>query len=217
MASPFNRTTNLWVARVLLSVPLASILGVVGLYYYAVPEYTRVGYQPTQPVSFSHKLHAGELGFSCVYCHSHVEESPQSNVPPTQTCMNCHQAVKGTSPLLAQVRESWASGEPIPWNRVHMTPDYVYFNHSIHVRRGVGCVSCHGKVNEMEIVRHDQPLSMSWCLSCHREPEKALRPLSEATNLDWLPPKGETQESIGKRIKTDSGINAPQQCSGCHR
>jgi hypothetical protein len=196
---------------------LLAVLGVAGLYYYAPPEYTRVGYAPTQPVPFSHALHAGRLELSCLYCHANVEESPCAKIPPTQACMNCHQAIKPDSPDLAAVRSSWSRGDPIPWVRVHQTPDYVYFNHAVHVRRGVGCVSCHGKVNEMSVVAHDQPLSMGWCLDCHRHPEQHLRPLEEVTNLDWRPSTGRSQRELGLLLKDRFRIHAPEQCTGCHR
>jgi hypothetical protein len=131
--------------------------------------------------------------------------------------MNCHQTIKPDSPLLEPVRVSWTSGDPIPWVRVHLTPDYVYFNHAVHVRRGIGCVSCHGKVNEMPVMTHEKPLSMGWCLDCHRHPEEYLRPPSEATNFGWQPPLGMAQPQFGSLIKKEARIHAPEQCSGCHR
>ena len=167
---------------------------------------------------FSHAQHAGQLGLSCLYCHTGVEESSVAKIPPTQTCMNCHQAIKADSP---QARgwsgRAWTSGKPIPWVRVHQTPDYVYFNHAVHVRRGVGCVSCHGKVNEMPVVVHDKPLSMGWCLDCHRDPENHLRPPAEVTNFAWQPPEGRSQRDFGLFLKDESRIHAPEQCAGCHR
>lgn len=197
---------------------ILTALSVVGFtYYYAMPSYTRVGYAPTQPVAFSHKIHAGQLGMDCRYCHTHVEESPHSNVPTSQVCQSCHTQIKANSPLLAEVRQSWATGEAIEWERIHKVPEYVYFNHSIHVKRGVSCVSCHGKINEMTVVYHDQPLSMGWCLECHRNPENHLRPVGEVYNLDWVPPTGETQQNIGKELAELARINAPQHCGGCHR
>jgi hypothetical protein len=192
-------------------------LGIAGLYYYAPPEYTRVGYAPKQPVAFSHEQHAGRLGMSCLYCHGNAEKSAHAGIPSTQICMNCHQAIKPDSPLLKEVRASWSSGKPIRWVRVHETPDYVYFNHSVHVKRGVGCVSCHGAVNEMPVIVHEKPLSMGWCLDCHREPERYLRPAEDATNFAWHPPRGWTQQELGLLLKDHSQIHAPEQCAGCHR
>jgi hypothetical protein len=196
---------------------LSTLVGLAGLYYYASPEYTRVGYAPAQPVKFSHEQHAGQLKMSCLYCHAGVEESSAAKVPPTQTCMNCHQTIKADSPQLAAVRASWSSGKPIAWVRVHQTPDYVYFNHAVHVRRGVGCASCHGKVNKMPVVVHDKPLSMGWCLDCHRRPEEHLRPLGEVTNFAWHPPEGRSALDYGRSLKDASRINAPEHCAGCHR
>lgn len=217
MTPVFTRRADQIMAAALVGLILTA-LSVVGFtYYYAMPSYTRVGYAPTQPVAFSHKIHAGQLGMDCRYCHTHVEESPHSNVPTSQVCQSCHTQIKANSPLLAEVRQSWATGEAIEWERIHKVPEYVYFNHSIHVKRGVSCVSCHGKINEMTVVYHDQPLSMGWCLECHRNPENHLRPVGEVYNLDWVPPTGETQQNIGKELAELARINAPQHCGGCHR
>ncbi len=161
----------------------------VGVAYYSTPKYTRVGYEPTQPVPFSHKIHAGQLGLDCRYCHSFAEVSGHSNVPTNETCFNCHGPGKGNirsgSPKLAKVIEANETGNPIPWIKIHNVPDYAYFNHSVHLNRGVSCVSCHGKINEMEVVRHAEPQSMGWCLDCHRNPELKLRPLDQITNLNY--------------------------------
>jgi hypothetical protein len=213
----FNRQADLWLGRAIVALLLSSILVLAGLYYYGPPEYTRVGYAPIQPVKFSHEQHAGRLKMSCLYCHTGAEESSAAKIPPTQTCMNCHQAIKPDSPQLEAVRVSWSTGKPIPWVRVHQTPDYVYFNHAAHVRRGVGCVSCHGAVNEMPVVVHDQPLSMGWCLDCHRHPEKDLRPPGEVTNFAWQPPEGRTKPDYGRFLKDESRIHPPEHCAGCHR
>jgi hypothetical protein len=213
----FTPQADAWLRRAAVGLILTAVLGVAGLYYYGPPEYTRVGYAPIQPLPFSHAQHVGQLGMSCLYCHSSVEESPSAKVPPTQTCMNCHQEIKANSPLLAAVRRSWTSGEPIPWVKVHQTPDYVYFNHAVHVRRGIGCVSCHGRIDEMSVVVHDKPLSMGWCLDCHRHPEEHLRPIEEVTNLAWQPSQGRSQRESGLLLKDELRIRAPEQCSGCHR
>jgi hypothetical protein len=201
----------------MVGVLLSAVLGLVALYYYAPQQYTRVGYAPVQPVAFSHAQHAGQLGLSCLYCHTGVEESSVAKIPPSQTCMNCHQAIKADSPKLAAVKASFETGKPIPWVRVHKTPDYVFFNHAAHVKRGVGCVSCHGKVDEMPAMVHDQPLSMGWCLDCHRKPEDHLRPAAEVTHLDWKPAEGRTQHDLGLFLKDHSKVQAPEQCAGCHR
>ena len=192
--------------------------------YYFTPKYTRVGYQPTQPVPFSHKKHVGEVGLDCRYCHSFVEVSSHANVPTNQTCLNCHGADKGQikkeSEKLAAVRDADKTGEPIQWIKVHKAPDFVYFNHSVHVNRGVSCQNCHGQINEMEVVRHAEPQSMSWCLDCHRNPENKLRPLNQITNLTYKPAdlkredfyaslqaKGVTIEAIAKTIAGDKVPN----------
>lgn len=159
--------------------------------YYFTPKYTRVGYEPTQPVPFSHKIHAGQLGLDCRYCHSFAEVSSHANVPTNQTCFNCHGPGKGNiksaSPKLEKVIKAAETGKPIEWVKVHKAPDYVYFNHSAHLNRGISCQSCHGQINEMEVVKHDQPQSMGWCLDCHRNPEQKLRPLDQITNLNYKP------------------------------
>jgi hypothetical protein len=192
-----------------------------GWYYYALPSYTRVGYAPEQPVPFSHQLHVGNLGLDCAYCHQSVYESPHANVPAAQTCMNCHNPqkanVKGASPLLAPVRTSYDTGATVPWKRVHKLPEYAYFNHAVHVNKGVSCVSCHGQVNEMKVVAHDKSLSMGWCLQCHNEPAPHLRPLSEVTNLTWAFGAGPTPEPTGEQIKDTLQVKPPMNCQGCHR
>lgn len=213
----FTARADAWLRRVVVGGFLSIVMVLVGVYYYAPPEYTRVGYAPIQPVPYSHELHAGRLGLSCLYCHTGVEESSVAKVPPTQTCMNCHQAIKPDSPLLEPVRVSWLSGNPVPWVRVHRVPDFVYFNHSVHVRRGVGCVTCHGKINEMPVVVHEKSLSMGWCLDCHRHPEDHLRPPDEATNFTWQAPHGQSQRDYGLVLKEQSRIRPPENCAGCHR
>lgn len=182
------------------------------------PYATDVGYMPRQPVPYSHALHAGKLGLDCRYCHVAVEESPHAAVPPTQTCMGCHASVgieAARQWRIAPVKESYATGKPIEWVKVHDLPDYAYFNHSAHVRRGIGCVSCHGRIDKMDVVYQVQPLSMSWCLDCHREPEKHLRPLEFVTKMDWQPL--EPQLELGRRLREEYNINPPQDCSACHR
>jgi hypothetical protein len=213
----FTRQADLWLGRLTIGFVLLAGSAVAGLYYYGPPEYTRVGYAPVQPVAFSHAQHVGQLGMSCLYCHSHVEASPHATLPATQLCMNCHQLIKADSPQLAAVQASWKSGDPIPWVRVHKTPDYVFFNHAVHVRRGIGCESCHGNVREMPVVIHEKPLSMGWCLDCHRHPEEHLRPVSDATVMGWKPPEGRSQREFGLYLKDAYRTHAPEQCGGCHR
>jgi hypothetical protein len=216
LASVFSRSIDATIRQAGLGALLAVSLFAAGFYYYALPSYTRVGYQPEQPVPFSHQIHSGQLGMDCRYCHTNVENSPHATVPNSQTCMNCHNPeranVKGNSPLLSLVRESYKSGKPVEWKRIHKVPEYAYFNHSVHIARGVGCVSCHGQINEMKIVYHDQPLSMGWCLTCHYNAEVHLRPREEATNMLYKGKEGE-----GAELKAKLGINPPNHCGGCHR
>jgi cytochrome c7-like protein len=213
----FTQSFDFWFRRAMVGACAAAILALVGLYYYGPQDYTNVGYAPTQPVAFSHAQHAGQLGLSCLYCHTGVQESSVARIPSTQTCMNCHQAIKADSPKLTLVKASWESGKPVPWVRVHKTPDFVFFNHSAHVTRGVGCVSCHGPVNEMPVIVHTKSLSMGWCLDCHRHPENQLRPVNEVTNFAWRPSEGRTQQDLGLYLKDEYKVHAPEQCVGCHR
>jgi hypothetical protein len=191
----------------------ATIVGLV--WYYFSPWYYAVGYRPVQPVDYSHKLHADDLGLDCRYCHTSVEASPHANVPATQTCMNCHKLILPESEKLLLVRESFAKNEPIEWVRVHKVGDYAYFHHAAHMRAGVGCASCHGRVNLMPVVTQQKPLSMGWCLDCHRAPTDHLRPHEELTNMDWSPP--ENQAEFANRVIKEKNIAPPTDCSGCHR
>ncbi|MCU0224229.1 MAG: cytochrome c family protein [Acidobacteria bacterium] len=184
-------------------------------WYGGSPKTLDIGYAPVQPVPYSHALHAGKLGLDCRYCHSSVESAAFAAVPPTQTCMNCHAKVRANSEKLALVRESYATGMPIPWVKVHDLPDYVYFNHSAHVRRGVGCVECHGRVDRMEVVSQVETLSMAWCLDCHRNPTPRLRPPEFVTQMDWTP--GEDPAALGQRLRQERNINPSTDCYTCHR
>jgi len=193
-----------------------------GVWYYFTPKYTRVGYQPIQPVSFSHATHVDQLGIDCRYCHSAVERSWFSNIPSSSTCMNCHNQVLKEDPRLELVRTSAASGEPIPWVQIHKTPDYVYFNHSVHVNRGISCVECHGRIDQMEEVFHSKPFSMSFCLDCHRDPAAKIRPLDKITDLKWKPSDdpsvaAQTQKAKGKEMVEHWRVESLQNCSACHR
>jgi len=195
-----------------LLLPAAAI---AGIWYYGSPKFTDVGYRPIQPVPYSHKLHVGELGLDCRYCHASVEVSSVANVPPTQACMNCHRLVKRDSELLAAVRDSAASGKPLRWVRVHKLPDYAYFTHRAHVAAGIGCVTCHGRIDTMDVVTQMSPLSMSWCLDCHRNPAPFRRPVSEVTNMKWTAPKDAA--TLQAELTANSPVQPPTDCSGCHR
>jgi hypothetical protein len=184
-------------------------------YYGGSPETWRVGYSPPQPVPFSHALHAGQLGMDCRYCHTTVESAAFAAIPPAATCMNCHKQIAPESRKLLPIREAYATGAAVPWIKVHDLPDYVYFNHSAHVTRGVSCVSCHGRVDQMEQVTEVKPLSMGWCLDCHRHPDAHLRPPEYVTNLAWVPE--EDAAVTGKRVRDQLHINPSTSCSTCHR
>ncbi len=215
MSQIFPRWTNHLPAILLAVVVLGGAFVVFFFWYYGSPKYTDVGYRPTQPVEFSHKLHAGDLGMDCRYCHNYIEKSAIANIPPTQTCMNCHTLVLPQSPKMLPVRESWSTGKPIPWVNVHMLPQYAYFNHALHISSGVACISCHGNIAQQEKVTQMQPLSMSWCLDCHRNPDNMLRPVSQITNMNWTPPADHAEWV--KRWKEEQNLNPPQECSACHR
>jgi hypothetical protein len=223
----FSRSADVRFRQAVVGLITAAGLFAIGWYYYALPSYTRVGYQPDQPVPFSHQQHVGQLGLDCTYCHQAVFESPVASVPSTQVCMNCHNKekanVKGNSPNVQPLYTSYKSGRPIEWKRVHKLPEYAYFNHAVHVNKGVSCVSCHGQVNEMKVVWHDQPLTMGWCLKCHTDPAKDLRPVDEVTNLTWAAPQtdGKSAEqsrlAAGNEVKRDLQVAPPIHCQSCHR
>ncbi len=183
--------------------------------YGASPKTTDVGYAPLQPVEYQHSMHGGELGMDCRYCHNTVERSAHAAIPPTQTCMNCHKLINVESTKLLVVRESYATGMPIEWVRVHDLPDYVYFDHSAHLRAGVGCVSCHGRVDKMDVVYQAETLSMGWCLDCHRSPEQHLRPRESVARMDWM--AMEDQGLLGRRLRELYDVNPKDDCSVCHR
>ena len=209
-------------------------VGVVFLFtYYATPKAQRVGYQPEQPIPFDHSLHVAQLGMDCRYCHSFVEKSSHATIPSANTCWNCHRNVKRESPKLIPLRRAIDpsfedyDAKPIEWVRVHKLPDYVYFDHSAHISRGISCQSCHGDVNKMKQVFHSQSLSMSWCLECHRRPEKYLRPLEEVFNFDYdakeflrLHGKDlgiDSVEDLGKKLKEMWNVEPKESCTTCHR
>jgi hypothetical protein len=196
---------------------VGGVLAIAAFAWVTSPSVLKVGYQPVQPVPYSHKLHAGNMGMDCYYCHYTVYKAAYAAIPPTQVCMNCHSHVLTQSPLLEKVRDSYATGEPVQWVRVHKLAEYVYFNHSAHVNAGVSCVSCHGRVDQMAQVQQTKPLNMDWCLDCHRNPAPNLRPVQYVTKLDWTPPNGENATEIGRRIVAEKHINPPVNCSGCHR
>ena len=168
-----------------------------------------------QPIPFSHKHHVTGIGLDCRYCHTSVEESAFAGLPPTETCMTCHSQVWPNAPLLAPARVSFQENTPIEWNRVHDLPDFTYFNHSIHLHKGIGCQSCHGEVDQMPLVWKENTLNMEWCLDCHRAPEAHLRPREEVFNLNYKPPSN--QEELAAELIAKYTIQKLDNCSVCHR
>ncbi|HEX3799412.1 MAG TPA: cytochrome c3 family protein [Verrucomicrobiae bacterium] len=222
MSDIFPKWTNRLPLMIIVGVVLVSTAVTAGVWYYFTNKYTNAGFMPVQPVAFSHEIHAGELGVDCRYCHNAVEKSWYSNVPASSVCMNCHNQVLKDDPKLAVVRDSYASGKPIKWIQIHKLPDYVYFNHSVHVNRGVSCVECHGQINHMDEVHQAKALSMSFCLDCHRNPAAHLRPLDKITDLDWKwsdnpVEAADLQKANGKKFVHDWNVESMQNCSACHR
>ena len=217
MSNIFPKSANKLPLQIVLFLCVLGGIATAGATYYMTPKYTRVGYAPVQPVPYSHALHVGQLGLDCRYCHSNVDKAGYANLPTSQTCMNCHNQVKKDSPLLAVVRESFETGQPVPWVKIHQLPDYAYFNHSVHVNRGVSCVECHGKINEMEVVAHNQSLSMGFCIECHRNPETRVRDPKDVFNLDSQTIAAKSGVDAGLKFVHDWNIKPPQSCSGCHR
>jgi formate-dependent nitrite reductase cytochrome c552 subunit len=212
----FPRWSNLVLPTIILALVTIPVYAVFFVAYGFSPKTLEVGYQPQQPVPFSHKLHAGDLGMDCRYCHTSVESAAHASVPATQTCMNCHTQIRPESPKLAKLKESYATGLSVEWRRIHKLPDFAYFDHSAHVNRGIGCVSCHGRIDTMEVVYQKSPLSMGWCLECHRNPEINLRPTSEITNLA-LDTATDLSAEQRQALKDKYHINPSQDCSTCHR
>lgn len=217
MSDTFPRWTNRLPGQIIAGALLTGTAVCAAVWYYFTPKFTRVGYEPVQPVAFSHAIHVDQVGLDCRYCHNGVEKAWYSNVPSASTCMNCHNAVLATDPKLELVRHSYATGEPIPWVQIHKTPDYVYFNHAVHVNRGVSCVHCHGPINKMDEVYHAKPLSMSFCLDCHRNPADFLRDPQLVYNLDWQPQDPKAHKDAMLRAVHDWKIASSQNCSACHR
>ncbi|HEX7128068.1 MAG TPA: cytochrome c3 family protein [Thermodesulfobacteriota bacterium] len=216
MAALFPRWSNR-VARGVIAAVVLLVLGlpVALMAWVRTPYNLGQGYPIEQPVQFDHRHHVADDGIDCRYCHSAVERSSTAGIPSTSLCMNCHGQIWNTSPLLAPVRASYETGRPIAWNRVHQLPDFVYFDHAIHVGKGIGCVSCHGRVDLMPRVFQVAPLTMGWCLDCHRAPERHLRPLDQITNMAWTPDR--PQLEVGRELKARYGVREMTTCTTCHR
>lgn len=193
--------------------------GTLGLVYgvFSSPYVTQQNVVIDQPVPFSHEHHVRGLGIDCRYCHTSVEKSSFAGLPPTETCMTCHSQIWNTTEMLKPVRDSLRDNKPLVWNRVHKLPDYAYFQHSIHIKKGVGCSSCHGRVDLMPLVRKAEPLTMEWCLDCHRNPEKHIRPRDEIFNMAWM--EGADQATKGDELSKLYEVhkNRLTNCSTCHR
>jgi hypothetical protein len=219
MPQIFDRSSNALARMSLILTGLIVIaLGVTLDQLQRSPWVTRQGQRADQPVPFSHKHHVQGLGIQCQYCHTSVERSSYAGIPPTKTCMNCHSQIWKESPELAPVQESWRTGRSIEWVKVYDLPDYVYFNHSIHVAKGVGCETCHGRVDQMPLVSQHPTLQMSWCLECHRAPERYIRPREDVFKMGYVP--AGRQQEIGERLKKEYGIRPVFEltdCTTCHR
>jgi hypothetical protein len=185
--------------------------------FYRSPFVTNVNVAKEQEVPFSHKHHVAGLGIDCRYCHTSVDTSPFAGIPPTETCMTCHSQVWTEAPILEPVRNSWDTGTPLVWNRVTDLPDFVYFNHSIHVNKGIGCTTCHGQVDQMPLMSKANTFHMAWCLQCHKSPEKFIRPKDQVYSVEWKP--GSNQLDEGKKLVEEYGVRVEQltNCSVCHR
>ena len=196
-------------------------VAVLGLVLYVVgwsPFVTRARIALVQPVPFSHQHHVSDLGIDCRYCHTSIEDSSFAGIPPTKTCMNCHQEIWFGSPVLEPVRASYKTGQSLPWQRVHNLPQFVFFDHSIHVHKGVGCESCHGRVDRMPFVYQENSLLMSWCVDCHRNPAPNLRPRESVFDMTWEPPadRAHLGADLAKQYRIRS-VDELTSCSACHR
>lgn len=219
MSQIFHRSSNIYSRLSILAIAVvaAGLGGAVGLLQLSGYN-TNQGEFVEQPIQFSHAHHVGGIGIDCRYCHTSVEESAFANIPPTKTCMNCHSQIWNTAPILEPVRASFRDNTPLQWNRVNDLPDFVYFNHSIHVKKGVGCATCHGPVDKMPLMYQEATLQMSWCLDCHRNPAKFIRPRQEVFNMNWQRPADDP--GLGERLVRDYKIASVEQlisCSTCHR
>jgi hypothetical protein len=216
MAQIFHRSTN--------TISRVSVFGGIGIIAVLVTTLaainrssyvTDVGVARTQPVQFSHKHHVSDDGIDCRYCHTSVEESSFAGIPSTKICMNCHTQIWAESPILAPVRESFRTGKSLEWTRVNNLPGFVYFDHSIHVHKGVGCATCHGRVDQMPLMWRENTLYMEWCLECHRNPERFVRPREQVFSMDWQPPSD--QIALGEKLVQQYKIESLTSCSVCHR
>ena len=217
MAQIFRSTANSY-ARVSIILALVTVAAVGGALFELIADSnyaTRQGDAREQPIPFSHAHHVGSMGIDCRYCHTSVENTDWSPIPATKICMNCHSQIWINSPTLEPVRESFRTNQSIKWTKVYDLPDYVYFNHSIHIKKGVGCETCHGRIDEQGLTWQEPSLQMRWCLDCHRNPEKNLRPRDQITTMGYVPK--EPQEQLGARLVKEYHVQKLDTCWTCHR
>ncbi len=216
MAQIFHRSTNTISRLSIYGALFLALGGVFLLYWFSTSMYvTDVNEAKVQPVPFSHRHHAGELGLDCRYCHASVENSADAGMPATKTCMTCHSQIWVNSPMLEPVRASYRDDQSIEWSRVNAVPDFVYFNHSIHVSKGVGCTTCHGPMGDMPLTYRANTMLMGWCLDCHRAPQNFVRPRSEVFSINYQPPAN--QQELGMKLVKDYKIQSLTNCTTCHR
>jgi cytochrome c7-like protein len=216
MAQLFPRSYNAYAKVALFAVVLAAGTTLAAAYMMDRGNWiTTVNSAPEQPIPFSHKHHVKDDGIDCRYCHTGVETSHFAGLPPTETCMTCHSQIWNNTAITQPIRDSWASGKSIEWTRVHDLPDFVYFNHSIHINKGMGCSTCHGQVNEMPLMFRVNTLYMNWCINCHRDPAKFIRPKSEVFNIDYKYPAD--QAELGPKLVNEYHVQSLTDCVTCHR
>ena len=216
MSSLFKPSSNT-AFRLALVALVGGAVGTLGgfMVWARVPAGTGQLATPVQPVQFDHRHHVLDDGIDCRYCHTSVDRGASAGVPSTELCMNCHAQIWNQSPKLEPVRASYFSGQPISWVRVHRVPDFVYFNHSIHVAKGVGCETCHGRVDQMPLIDQAAPLTMSWCLDCHRDPGPNLRPADQITTMGWVP-QGDAR-ALAQELMKRNDVHTRTSCTTCHR
>jgi hypothetical protein len=216
MSQIFHPSANT-ISRVSIFGAVFVVAGLLGVFdeVNRSPWVTQADIAREQPIQFSHERHVAGNGLDCRYCHTSVEDSSFAGIPPTKTCMNCHSQIFSNSRFLEPVRESFRTGRSIEWTRVHDLPDFVYFNHSIHVNKGVGCTTCHGQVDRMPLMRQEKSLQMDWCIDCHRSPERYVRPRETVFSVEYTPPGDQLE--LGRRLVAEYQIQKLTSCSTCHR
>lgn len=220
MPQIFPKNTNAFVRYLIFGGGILGLLLLISLPFLARTTNNAVGVPVAQPIDYPHNLHVAQLGLDCRYCHTTVEIAATASIPPTETCMTCHSQLRTDSPAISELIASWESQTPIAWNRVHDMPEYVFFDHSAHINNGVGCSTCHGQIDQMEGIWKNEPMTMGWCLECHRNPAAYLRPRSEVFNMAYKAPDGyNDQLALGNELVAEYHVNLENlpQCSTCHR